>query len=369
MLKFFDYSALYSTYHEEVQSALEEVGGNGQYIGGPLVREFERNLELFLDSSLHVISVANATDAMEAFLFIDKIQDPRVIVSTHTMQATISAIVSAGRVPVIVDVDVNGYLNQDMVNDLIRSGVRAVMVSQLNGVPDPISAKISTLSNAGVSVYEDSAQALGARFDGQPIGCLGTAGCFSFFPAKSLGCLGDGGAIVTRDPQLASAVRAFVNHGFDDDGRLTIMGRNSRLDSFHALFLSKRLVKFSNEIKRRREIAKIYDTGLSDCFVGKDPMSWCWSDKVYSTFQNYECRLPSRDTLREYLSTKCNIHTNLPWKGKALHQLDVNSDYVHGACPNGERYFREVIHLPLNQFITDLQVHSVIKAVREFYGR
>ena len=250
---------------------LDKTLDSGYLIGGPSVREFESSIEKYTGIQ-HCVSVANATDAMEIiFSFLQLERGTRVLVPAHTMIATASAVVSAGLQPVPIDVDcASGLLTSSILETVDLKSFGACMITQLNGIASDMDRVIQLLESANVPLVEDSAQGIGVRYKGTHVGGFGVGGCLSFYPAKVLGCLGDGGALITNNTALAEYALSVRDHGRGDDLQPIHWGRNSRLDSFQARVLLERMSHLPRYISHRREIASIYNSKLS--FLAKNQL-------------------------------------------------------------------------------------------------
>ena len=245
-----------------IQGRVAEVIDRGVYILGPEVDAFERELAAYLGVR-HVIGVANGTDAITIALRALGIgHGDAVIVPSFTFYATAEAVVSAGAIPVFCDVDPGTRnVTLDTVEAAMTPEVKAIVAVDLFGCPAPV----SELRGLGVPVLEDAAQALGAGMDGARAGSLGDVATVSFYPSKNLGCLGDGGAVVTNDDELAELARALRFHGSRDKRTFDYVGYNSRLDELQAAVLRVLLPELDRWGAARRAAADAYvAAGLGD---------------------------------------------------------------------------------------------------------
>jgi len=220
-------------------------------------------------------------------------------------------------------------------------------------------------SRHGLVLIEDAAQALGSRFQGQCAGTLGTAAAISFFPAKLLACLGDGGAVITNDDGVAERVALLHDHGRDVHGNITAWGLNSRLDNLQAAILDYRLRKYDAVIERRRKLAAAYHAALEGVAEVVRPPAPDADAVHFDVYQNYEMEADRRDDLRRFLAAR-GIGTLLPWGGKAVHQFEaLGLGKWHLSAT--ERLFERVLLLPMHAWLTDDDVVIVASAVSEFY--
>jgi dTDP-4-amino-4,6-dideoxygalactose transaminase len=213
-------------------------------------------------------------------------------------------------------------------------------------------------------VVEDAAQALGSRFKGKHAGTFGQAAAISFFPAKVLGCLGDGGGVITNDDVLFDKLYQLHDHGRDINGDVKSWGRNSRLDNFQAAILNHRLAGYDKIIARRRAIAVIYQERLGAFEELQLPPAPDAHPDHFDIYQNYELQADRRDQLKEHLRVN-GIGTLIQWGGKAVHQWEGLGFNV--SLPKVERFFERCIMLPMNVFISNEDVHYVCDKLNEFY--
>jgi len=214
-------------------------------------------------------------------------------------------------------------------------------------------------------VIEDAAQALGAMFNGRKAGTFGLAGCFSLYPMKILGGIGDGGILVTNSEGIAEKVRFLRDHGQNrKTGDIFFFGFNSRLDNLNAAILNLKLKFLPDWIKRRREIASLYHKGLSDLPEIKLPPPPQENDRYFDVYQNYVIRAKDRDVLVEYLN-KSGIEVLISWPKPLHHHKALNLNQFH--LPMTERISEEVVSLPLNTELSNQQIEYVIEVIRKFY--
>ena len=213
-------------------------------------------------------------------------------------------------------------------------------------------------------IVEDAAQALGSRFRGRAAGTFGTAAAISFFPAKVLGCLGDGGAVLAKDPAVFARMEQLHDHGRSAGGEVVSWGLNSRLDNLQAAILDLRLSRYHTVMDRRRELARIYQQRLGSIGELRLPPGPDQDPDHFDIFQNYEIEAERRDSLREFLK-RCGIGTLIQWGGKAVHQWEHLGFNVN--LPYTEALFERLLLLPMNLSLTDDQVHIICDTIEEFY--
>jgi dTDP-4-amino-4,6-dideoxygalactose transaminase len=243
------------------------------------------------------------------------------------------------------------------------------MAVHVNGRVCAMDALQEIADEHGLEVYEDSAQALGAKLDGRAAGTFGRWAAFSFYPSKTHGCFGDAGALVTDDDDLAATVRAMRNHGAGADKKLSpdcaIWGTNARLDNIQAAILAFKLGWYQQTIERRRAIAGRYNSAFSGLAAMKLPPARDSDAHHFDIFQNYEVRCHRRDALREHLASR-GIGTIVQWGGVPIHRFRELGFTQH--LPRTDRLFEGALLLPMNHLLSDEQVDAVIEAVQDFYA-
>ncbi|HVW20888.1 MAG TPA: DegT/DnrJ/EryC1/StrS family aminotransferase [Opitutaceae bacterium] len=365
---FFRYPHIFGHQREEILAAMIDVMERGAFVLQQEVRDFEANVAEFIGAG-HAIGVANATDALELALEAAGIgPGAEVILPSHTFVASASAIHHLGATPVPVDCGADHLIDPAAILRAVTQRTQAIMPVQLNGRVADMDAVATIAADHGLAVIEDSSQALGARFRNRCAGTFGRAGVFSFYPAKVLGCFGDGGLVVTSDDELAARVRLRRDHGRGGHGgAVETWGINSRLDNLQAAVMLVKLRRYPEEIERRRELARQYRRelgGLAELTLPPGPDGEAHRLDI---FQNYEIEADRRDELKKHLEDR-GIGTIIQWGGKAIHQFPALGLGRH-SCPATDRLFQRCLMLPMNTSITDAEVGIVASAIREFYGR
>ncbi len=367
-IPFFNYPALFTSEEEDLVAIFREVGRRGAFILQRDLERFERNLAAYLDAK-HVLGVANATDGLMIALRGAGIgTDPRdeVIFSSHTMVATASAIHFAGATPVPVECGADHLIDPVAVEGAITPRTRAILPTQLNGRTADMAALQKIADRHNLTIVEDAAQALGSRFEGRCAGTFGASAAISFFPAKLLGCLGDGGCVVTNDDTILDRMVQLHDHGRRADGEIVSWGLNSRLDNLQAAVLNFRLASYQNAIDRRRMLANLYQSRLGHIEQLTLPSAPNSDPRHFDVFQNYEIEAELRDQLREHLKSQ-GIATIIQWGGKAVHQWPALG--FKQQLPFTDALFQKLLLLPMNLSLTDDQAHQVCDAIEDFYHR
>ena len=361
---FFEYSRLFQDDRDAILRVIEDVGNRGAYILQKDVLDFEKSLSTYVNSG-YAIGVANATDALEiAWTAIGLKAGDEVIVSSHTMLATASAIVVAGGIPVPVDIGDDNLIDPDAIAAAITHRTVGISPTQLNGRTCNMDEIMKISQKYKLAVVEDAAQGLGSMFKGKKAGSFGDAAAFSFYPAKILGSMGDAGAITTSNLELFEAMYQLHDHGRDTAGEVRSWGRNSRLDNLQSALLNLRFKNYQGTIDRRRHIAWMYNENLKDTPELCLPEPPIADSEHYDTFQNYEITAPNRDALQIFLKSE-GIGTLVQWSGKGIHQWEHMN--FQGSLPKTEHFFKHSIMLPINLFISDDDVLYVCEKIKKFY--
>jgi len=365
-VRFFNYPAQFQKQSEEYMKIIKEVLYRGSYILGEELERFEENLANFVGTK-YAIGVSNCTDALLLSLIAVGIsKGDEVITVSHTFVATVEVIKFLGAEPIFADITEDHNMDVESVEKIITPKTKAIIPVQLNGrVCSRMDKLIEIANKYNIFVIEDSAQALGAKYESKNAGTFGITGNFSFYPAKILGAFGDAGAIVTNDKEIAKKIRKLRNHGRDKSAEVELWGLNCRMDNLQAAILDYKLQFLPDNIKKRREIAMLYHQGLSDVEQLRLPPSPSEESKHYDVFQNYEIEAENRDNLMNYLR-KHGIEVGVQWGGKAVHQFSsLGLDGVR--LPRTEEVFKKALLLPIYPELEDWQIEYVIEKIKEFY--
>ena len=364
-IPFFRYPHIFGQQREEILHTMIKVMERGAFILQEEVAEFEGQIARFIGAK-HAIGVANATDAIELSLRAAGITaGHEVIVPSHTFVASASAIHHSGATPVLADCGSDHLVDPESIRRLVTKRTRAIMPVQLNGRVADMAAILAIAEKHKLQVIEDSSQSLGAKYKGKHAGTFGLAGVFSFYPAKVLGCFGDGGIIVTSDDILAAKLRLLRDHGRGGHGGAVEMwGVNSRLDNLHAAIMLVKLRRYPEEINRRRELAARYRKGLQDLHEVTLPPGPDGDPDHFDIFQNYEIEADRRDELRAHLEQR-GVKTIIQWGGKAVHQFEALG--FKCKLPNTDRLFQRCFLLPMNTSLTDAEIDYICQEIRFFY--
>jgi dTDP-4-amino-4,6-dideoxygalactose transaminase len=357
------------TQHREVESdirkGLEEVIQSSRFILGPAVEKFEESMASY-HGVRHAVGVASGTDALLLALLAAGVGPGDEVVTTpFTFVATAEVIVHAGAKPVFADIEADTFnIDPARVEEKITARTRAVLPVHLYGHPADMKAVGALAAEKGLVVIEDCAQSTGARVGERLTGSLGKAGGFSFFPTKNLGCLGDGGMVLTDDDEVASTLRMLRGHGASGRDRYELSGYNSRLDAIQAAVLDVKLPRLEEWNERRRRNAAIYREILRDVEEVVLPVQ---RQGVTHAYNQFTVMTPKRDELRQYLGER-NVGSMI-YYSECLHLQPVlaHLGYGRGDFPVAERARDQVLSLPICPGLTEAQVSTAAEAVRAFF--
>jgi dTDP-4-amino-4,6-dideoxygalactose transaminase len=350
----------------EIELAMRRVLKSGRFIGGEEVSEFETRFAAYCGAA-EAVGCGNGLDALALALRAWGVgAGDEVIVPAHTFVASALAVDEVGAAPVLVDVEPDtGLMDVAAVAGAITERTRAVMPVHLYGHPVDMDALRRALGGRDIRLLEDACQAHGARYKGGLCGALGDAAAFSFYPTKNLGGIGDGGALATRDSDLASRVRTIANYGSKQKYWHEVMGRNSRLDPLQAAILGVKLDHLDLWNARRAELALRYFAGLSDVRGLGLPAVRSWAQPVWHV---YAVRASGcRDELQAFLAER-GVGTNIHYPVPVHLQPCYAGRWEEGAFPVAEALARSVLSLPLDPSHSNREIDFVIARVREFFG-
>jgi dTDP-4-amino-4,6-dideoxygalactose transaminase len=317
----------------------------------------------------YCVGVSNATDGLQMLLIAAGIKkNDEILMSTHTMIATASAVFFSGAKIKLLDINKKDYLiDENRIERNISKKTKAIIVTQLNGRIANMRKIISIAKKNNLMVFEDSAQALGAKYNEKFAGTFGKGGVFSFYPAKILGCFGDGGAVVTNHRDIYNKLLLLRDHGRSPiNGNVKSWGFNARLDNIEAAILFFLLKKFPYFIKKRRKIAQIYNKQLSHLKQLNLPPPPETSSKNFDTFQNYEILADERDKLVAYLKKK-KIGTLKQWSGYGLH--DFKKLKIGKVSNSTKKIFNKLLLLPMNISLKRKEVFYICSNIKKFYDK
>jgi len=351
----------------DIRQRMDAVLAHGQFILGPEVDEFERQLAAFCGAA-HAIAVSSGRDAlMIALMAMGVKAGDAVFVPAFTFAATAGAVVAVGATPVFVDVEAATF-NMDprdlerAIRETREAGVltpRAVMPVDLYGLPADYAAIAAIAERDGLTVLADAAQSFGGKLGNRRVGALAPVSATSFYPTKPLGCYGDGGAVLAEDAKIAEQVRMIRSHGRSGTGdEAMVLGLTGRLDTLQAAILLSKLGAFPAELERRQAIADRYTAALGDIVATPSGAAG-----AASAWALYTIRLRNRDAVKAKLDGH-GIGTGLFYR-LALHQHPAFRGIDARSLPVSEMLTNEVLSLPMGPDFTDGEIDRVIAALKD----
>ncbi len=379
-----DLGAQHAPLAQDIRAAIDGVLATQRFIMGPEVQRFEAELAKYCGSAF-AYGVSSGTDALLAALMaLDTQPGDAIITSPYTFFATAGSIARMKATPVFVDIDPDTFnLNPDLLPGAITSTTRGIIPVHLYGQMADMD-QISTFArDKALWVVEDAAQAIGAELDGRRAGSMGDVGCFSFFPSKNLGCLGDGGAVTTQDPDLGSRLDVTRTHGARPKYVHHTIGANFRLDSLQAAVLSVKLPHLDSWTESRQANAARYRTLFTEAGLTSGPGGGGGSRALEAKpvvlpyeapgrrhiYNQFVLRVRDRDALRSHLdSTRvgCEVYYPIP-----LHLQECFSylGYKHGDLPEAELAAQQTLALPIYPELTHHQAERVVAVIADFYRK
>ncbi len=347
-----------------VLSAMQRVYESGYYILGPEVKNLEDTFANYTNTK-YGIGVANGLEALQISLMALGIgRGDEVITTPLSAVATALAIKSVGAEVIFVDIDQYNCIDASKIEENLTSRTKAIIPVHIYGQSCNIGSVMGIAKKHNVHVIEDCAQAVGATFNGQKVGSFGTFGCFSFYPTKNLGGIGDGGMITTNDAVLAEKCRMIRNYGQSNRYEHKVYGINSRLDELQAAILAEKMKYLDNNNARRSELASIYTKELSSNTSAKPLKIRKGSNHIYHL---YVIETEQRDALQTFLKDKgieTLIHYPIP-----VHKQACFKEYNQLNLPLVEERVSKILSLPMHQYLTDEEVMYVCDAIKSFYEK
>lgn len=361
-MQFIDLKTQYSALKDSIDAGIHRVLNHGQFVMGPEIAEVESKLAEYVGSK-HCLTVASGTDSLEIALRALDIGPGDEVISVPFTWISSSEVISlVGATPVFVDIDPKSYnIDVSQIESRITAKTKAIMPVSLFGQMPDYDAINSIAAKYGIAVIEDGAQSFGATQRGRRSCGVTLVGSTSFFPAKPLGCYGDGGALFTSDDELANKMRAVRNHGGLVRHHHTCVGMNGRFDTIQAAVLLAKLPSFQWEVEQRIKLGARYTELLRGvCGVPEIDEG---NTHVYA---QYTIRHPNRDALGTALK-----ETGVPtavYYPKCLHEQPVYQSlgYAWGSLPESEKASREVISLPMHPFLSEEDQNRIVEAIRSF---
>ena len=368
-----DLNGQYRKIRWQVNREIKKVIKSSSFINGPIVKEFQKNLQEYLNVR-HVIPCANGTDALQiALMALDLKKGDEIITTNFSFASTIEVILLLGLKPVIVDIDPRTFnIDPSLIENKITERTKVIIPVHLFGQSCRIEEIIEIANKNNLQVIEDNAQALGSQYkflnsEKQMTGTIGDIGTTSFFPSKNLGCYGDGGAIFTNSDNLAYKMRGIVNHGMYERYYHDEIGVNSRLDSMQAAILNVKLKYLDKYNKSRQQSAHLYNQAFEK--VDKIQTPFVESDIDSHVYHQYTLKVPSefRDSLAEHLSKNnipFGIYYPLGFHEQKAYKQEFFSDKDF---PVTNMIKDQVISLPMHTELSRKQINHITNTIISFF--
>jgi len=359
-----DLRAQYATIKDEILAAVAEVLETQRCIGGPKVAELEEKIAAASDC-VYAVGAASGTDAiLNVLMSLDIGAGDEVITTPFTFFSTAGCIARLGAKPVFVDIDPKTFnINPALIEAVITDNTKAIMPVHLFGQMADMDPIMKIAAGCGLTVIEDAAQSITSVYKGKKAGSIGTAGCFSFFPSKNLGGIGDGGMVVTNDKELCERMKIMRDHGQTSQYHYKYTGGNFRLDPVQAVALLVKFPHLDDWSEARRRNAQYYNNKFAGTIV-KTP---CINPDCVSIYNQYVIRVPKRDDLVAHLKANnigCAIYYPVPLH---LQECFAYLGYKQADLPESEKAAKEVLALPIYPELTDEMKDFVAKTLLSFF--
>ncbi len=353
----------YETIAAKAENAVLEVMRSGSYILGANNKEFEQEMCEYLNVK-HAVALNSGTDALHlALRALDIKEGDEVISTAFTFVATSESIGIVGAKPVFVDINPDTFnIDAEKIEAAITPRTKAIIPVHLYGQPCDMDVIIDIAKRHNLFVIEDACQAIGAEYKGKKVGTIGDVGCFSFYPTKNLGTMGDGGMLTTNSQYIKERVLALRNHGGKVRYHHDEIGVNSRLDEIQAAILRVKLPYVDKWNKLRREHAAYYNELFSKCSLIETPKEL---DSTYCVYHQYTVKVPNRDEVHKMLLEKgigAMIYYPIPLHLQKVHE---KYNFKEGMLPNTEKNTKLVLSLPMFAEITREEQEEVANTLIE----
>jgi len=353
--------AQYLSHKEEINAAILRVLDKGRYILGEEVGAFEEEFGRYIGVA-HGIGVGSGTEALHLALKTCGVgPGDEVITVSHTAVATVAAIELAGATPVFVDIEAAYFtLAPEALEAVISPRTKAIIPVHIYGQPADLHQIMSIAQKNNLRVIEDCAQAHGSHYNGKKVGAFGDMSCFSFYPTKNLGAVGDGGMVLTNDLELATKARLLREYGWSDRYVSTVNGWNSRLDEIQAAILRLKLCTLDDDNLKRASIADLYYSELQNTRLVLPPVR----NNASHAYHLYVVRSKKRDRLKQFLAENgvgAMIHYPVP-----VHLQPAYAANIYHSFPETEQAAKEILSLPMYPELAETDVLQVVKLITKF---
>ncbi len=363
-IKFLDLSLEYKRHQRRFDQVFNQVASSGWFILGSAVKDFELSFARFLGAK-HCIGVGNGLEALQISLMSLGVgKGDEVITTPVSAVATTLAILAVGAKPVFVDVDAQGLMDPLLIPQAISKNTKAILPVHLYGNSCNMDQLGKICQEKNFFLIEDACQAHGSKYGNQIVGTFGSLGCFSFYPTKNLSALGDGGAIVTDNEQLAKICYQIRDYGQSGKYLHKLYGLNSRLDELQAAFLKVKLAYLESNNKKRRQAAKRYIDKLSSL---KELEIIMPLNKCLPNYHLFVIRTRKRDQLKQYLQGQ-GIQTLIHYPLIIPDQPFLKDEFSQADLPIARQFCSEVLSLPCNPEIKDSEIDLICQKVKQFFA-
>ena len=350
--------------NEKITEAVRQVIESGHYVLGNKVKEFENDFAKYIGAK-YAVGVGNGFEALQIALIALGIgEGDEVITTPLSAVATALAIKAVGAKPIFVDIDDFYHVDADKIEGKITSKTKVIMPVHLYGQAADMDKIIDIAKKHNLYVVEDCAQAHGTEYGDKKVGNFGIFGCFSFYPTKNLGAIGDAGAIVTKDENLAEKCKMIRNYGQKNRYEHEICGINSRLDELQAAILFEKLKYLDEKNKKRQKAAEVYLKELKNVKEIKLPGFRKKSSHIYHLFV---IETEKRDELQKFLKEKeidTLVHYPIP-----IHKQKCFAEYNNIKLPETEKKVQHILSLPIHPYLTEEEVIFVCDKIKEFFSK
>ena len=369
LFPFLDLKAQFATIKNDITHAISRVMDSQHFILGKEVEAFEKDVAEVVGVR-EAVSCASGSDALLLALMALEVEPgDEVITTPFTFVATGGSVARLGAKPVFADIEPDTFnLDPSQIDCAITSRTRAIIPVHLFGLTANIDPILEVAKVRGISVIEDAAQALGARYKGKSAGSMSRIGCFSFFPSKNLGGAGDGGLMTTDDIAIADRLRTLRGHGAKKKYYSELMGMNSRLDSLQAAILRVKLPYLSRWVSGRRNKAEKYKLLIEEFGLQQHITIPYAPGECFHAYNQFTIRVPKRDQVRDFLRARgIPTETYYPYP-LHLQPAFAYLGYRQGAFPVAEAACDEVLSLPVYPELDEQNQVAVVRAIADFFG-
>lgn len=363
MIDYVNLSKDYLSDRKKILNIIDKTLSTGNWVGGNDINLFEKNIAHYTKAK-YAVALNSGTDALTLALYLLGIKKgDEVITTPNSFIASTSVIAHLGAIPVFVDVQKDQNIDVDLIESKITKRTKAILPVHLTGKLSNMIQICKIAKKHNLKVVEDAAQAIGSKLKQKHAGTFGDIGCFSAHPLKNLNALGDAGYLITSNKKYADRAKKLINHGMKSRGIVEEYGYVSRMDNLQAAVLNHRLKRLNNVIKKRRDNASLYFSLLNKKFIEVP-----YDEKDYfSTYHTFVIKVKKRDLLKKFLEKKgisTSIHYPIPIH---LQKASKHLGYNKGDFPVTELQAKEILTLPINQFLSKKSIRFISKTVNNFY--